>query len=256
MSNIPPTTLWCLLLLLYNRFQDGKINEALVWEGVAPGERHRVPDMAVQHLLLLHLPGGTVVQSCSTALDPLLHPAGSTTGGTAKHGSTKGLHDALTWTPAGSTAAGSTAGGTAGSTASVAVALGGSSGGAAAATAASRAADAALDALGKQLRGLSDLALKVVGVQPLSAISRHTCCFYPKPHPLAEGLGSGVAAAAAGGKVPRVLEAIDVMVQLEGTGEKLYLLDCDASWLTSAVQQKHQACITPACVVFSTTRLM
>ncbi|WIA14624.1 hypothetical protein OEZ85_003130 [Tetradesmus obliquus] len=51
--------------------------------------------------------------------------------------------------------------------------------------------------------------------------SRHTCCFYPEPHPLAEGLGSGAAAAAAaaaGGKVPRVLEAIDVMVQLEGTG--------------------------------------
>jgi hypothetical protein len=101
--------------------------------------------------------------------------------------------------------------------------LGGSNGGAAAATAASRAADTALDALGKQLRGLSDLALKVVGVQLLSSVSRHTCCFYPKPHPLAEGSGSGVnaaaAAAAGGGKVPRVLEAIDVMVQLEGTGE-------------------------------------
>jgi hypothetical protein len=145
------------------------------------------------------------------ALDPLLHPPGSTTGST-KLGSTKAVQEALTWTPVSSTA---------GSTTSVAVALGGSSGGAAAATAASRAADAALDALGKQLRGLSDLALKVVGVQPLSAVSRHTCCFYPKPHPLAEGSGSGVhaAAAAAGGKVPRVLEAIDVMVQLEGTGE-------------------------------------
>eukprot|EP00775_Hariotina_reticulata_P010181 gene10181-10341_t len=40
------------------RFPDGKINEAVVWEGVPPGERHRIPDLAVQYILLRHLPHG------------------------------------------------------------------------------------------------------------------------------------------------------------------------------------------------------
>jgi U3 small nucleolar RNA-associated protein 22 len=73
-----------------------------------------------------------------------------------------------------------------------------------------------LDSLTKQLRALNDLALKVIGVQPLSSVTRHTCCFYPEPHPLAEG--SGARAYTAGARVPRVVEAIDVMVQLESTG--------------------------------------
>jgi U3 small nucleolar RNA-associated protein 22 len=73
-----------------------------------------------------------------------------------------------------------------------------------------------LDALTKQLRALNDLALKVIGVQPLSSVTRHTCCFYPEPHPLDEG--AGARAYTPGAKVPRVLETIDVMVQLESTG--------------------------------------
>ena len=82
-------------------------------------------------------------------------------------------------------------------------------------TVASRSADAALTKLSKQLRGLTDLALKVVGVQPLSGVSRHTPGFYPRPHPLAGG-GGGLEE---GREVARCLEPLEVMVQLEGTGE-------------------------------------
>jgi U3 small nucleolar RNA-associated protein 22 len=84
-------------------------------------------------------------------------------------------------------------------------------------TMASRSADAALTKLSKQLRGLTDVALKVVGVQPLSAASRHTPGFYPRPHPLAGG-GRGLEG---GGDVARCLEPLEVMVQLEGTGKSL-----------------------------------
>lgn len=194
-----------------DRFQDGKISEAVVWEGVPPGERHRIPDMAVQHVLLRCLPGGTVVQSCSTALDPLLYPNSADVG--ENNSSTRGSLSAdisITAIQPVSSSKSSTA---------VQIGSGSTSGSAAAETAASRAADAALDSLGKQLRGLSDLVLKVIGVQPLSAVSRHTCCFYPEAHPLAEGSGERVYAP--GVKVPRVLEPIEIMVQLEGSGESL-----------------------------------
>jgi hypothetical protein len=167
--------------------------------------------MAVAHVLLRHLPGGTVVQSGAAGLDPLLYAAAAAAGDDSddEEGGGGAAFGNASWEAA---AAGSS---------SAAVAVGASARASAAAaveTAASRAADAALDALAKQLRGLSDLALKVIGVTPLSCVSRHTCAFYPQPHPLAEG--SGARAYAPGAKVPRVLEAIDVMVQLESTGER------------------------------------
>jgi U3 small nucleolar RNA-associated protein 22 len=85
------------------------------------------------------------------------------------------------------------------------------------AVAAGRAAEAALDKLGKQLRALGEVVLKVVGVQPLSAASRRTAPFVPEPHPLVGGPG-GLAAAAASPQLPRCLEPLEVMVQLEGSG--------------------------------------
>jgi hypothetical protein len=206
------------------RFSDGKINEAVVWEGVPPGERHRIPDLAVQYILLRHLPPGTVVQSGSTALDPLLYPANSSALKGKSAASAAAAAD-VTWQEQQRQQQGqpgSTTGVTAAGAPSVAIAVFGSAastdGAAATETAASRAADAALNQLGKQLRGLSDLALKVIGVQPLSSVTRHTCCFYPKPHPLAEGAGFGVYEGAGDDKVPRVLEPIEVMIQLEGSG--------------------------------------
>lgn len=214
-----------LLLLLPGmccRFQDGKICEAVVWEGVPTGQRHFIPDQAVAYMLTRHLPAGTVITSCATALDPLLYASSSD--------DTDAAADNVLWSsssrsiPPGAAAAAGTAAAPAAadSRSSASVSIGGdgtgsSSSAAAEETAASRAADAALDSLTKQLRALSDLALKVIGVQPLSTVTRHTCCFYPEPHPLAEG--SGARAYTPGTKVPRVLEPIDVMVQLEGTGE-------------------------------------
>lgn len=186
-----------------------------MWEGVAAGQRHKIPDLAVAHVLKRHLPGGTLVTSSATALDPLLYASSTGDDATAA--------DNLQWVkaPAGNAAAaGSNGSSSSGSIVSVAVSVGdggsSSSGAAAEETAASRAADAALDSLTKQLRSLNDLALKVIGVQPLSSVTRHTCCFYPEPHPLAEG--SGARAYTLGANVPRVLEAVDVMVQLESTG--------------------------------------
>ncbi|KAI8473415.1 MAG: Nrap protein [Monoraphidium minutum] len=85
------------------------------------------------------------------------------------------------------------------------------------AAAAGRAAEAALDKLGKQLRALGDVVLTVTGVQPLSAASRRTAPFPPAPHPLAGGPG-GLAAAAGAAGLPRVVEPLDVMVALEGSG--------------------------------------
>lgn len=61
-------------------------------------------------------------------------------------------------------------------------------------------------------------------MQPLSSVTRHTCCFYPEPHPLAEG--SGARAYTSGVNVPRVLEGIDVLVQLESTGEAVCGCGC------------------------------
>lgn len=75
-----------------------------------------------------------------------------------------------------------------------------------------RLMEASLEKLGKQLRNLEGLALKVIAVQPLSAISRQTCAFFPQPHPLAGGPGNFE------GRLPRCMEPIDVLVQLENSG--------------------------------------
>ncbi|MEW5301334.1 MAG: hypothetical protein WDW38_009543 [Sanguina aurantia] len=81
--------------------------------------------------------------------------------------------------------------------------------------AASRALDAALDKLGKQLRGLSGVALKVMSVQPLSGSCRHTSPFSPQPHPLA---GGGNASASSASQLLRCMDPVEVLVQLEGSG--------------------------------------
>lgn len=191
-----------------------------MWEGVPAGQRHKIPDLAVAHVLQRHLPAGSVITSTATALDPLLYASSIGDDDTAV--------DNMQWVPSAAAAAagkaaaggsnGSSSGSSDGTSVAVSIGDGGSSSSSAAAeeTSSSRAADAALDSLTKQLRALNDLALKVIGVQPLSSVTRHTCCFYPKPHPLAEG--SGARAYTSGVKVPRVLETIDVMVQLESTG--------------------------------------
>ena len=57
------------------------------------------------------------------------------------------------------------------------------------------------------------MALKVVSVQPLSAASRHTSAFAPLPHPFAGGPG------ARGVKIARCIDPLEVLVQLEGSGE-------------------------------------
>ena len=77
----------------------------------------------------------------------------------------------------------------------------------------SRLLDAAVDRLSKQIRGLTNLTLKITSTQPLSAISRHTVPFYPLPHPLAGGGG-----AAGTGRIPRCLEPTELLLQLEGSG--------------------------------------
>lgn len=79
--------------------------------------------------------------------------------------------------------------------------------------AAARQLDTAADRLGKTMRGLTSLPLKVVTVQAVSAIARHTTAFTPLPHPFAGG-----PAAAPGLPVPRCLEPIELQVQLENSG--------------------------------------
>lgn len=74
------------------------------------------------------------------------------------------------------------------------------------------------DKLGKQLRSVEGTALKVVGVQSISSASRQTCAFFPLPHPLA---GGGTSSTSATDCLPRCLEPIEVLVQLESSGEAL-----------------------------------
>ena len=71
------------------------------------------------------------------------------------------------------------------------------------------------DKLGKQLRGIEGTALKVVGVQPISAASRQTCPFTPLPHPLA---GGGSISGVASERLPRCMEPVEILVQLENSG--------------------------------------
>ena len=71
---------------------------------------------------------------------------------------------------------------------------------------------------------MGTLPLKVVALQPLSAPARHTAAFPPLPHllllgPAARDGGAGADAE----RVPRCLEAVHLMVQLEGSGERCCL---------------------------------
>ena len=68
------------------------------------------------------------------------------------------------------------------------------------------------------MRSVEGTALKVVGVQSISAASRQTCAFFPLPHPLA---GGGTSSTASNDNLPRCLEPIEVLVQLESSGEAL-----------------------------------
>lgn len=76
-----------------------------------------------------------------------------------------------------------------------------------------RQMEAAQVRLGKQMRSLTSLTLKVVSVTPLTSIALQTVATTPLPHPFAGGsksqTGSGVA---------RCLDPIELFVQLEGSG--------------------------------------
>ncbi|KAK9832639.1 hypothetical protein WJX81_006336 [Elliptochloris bilobata] len=76
-----------------------------------------------------------------------------------------------------------------------------------------RGAEAASAKLTRQLRGLSGVALRVLAVAPAAAALRHTAAFPPLPHPLAGGAGDDVSG------VPRCLEPLELLVQLEGSGK-------------------------------------
>lgn len=86
--------------------------------------------------------------------------------------------------------------------------------------ASSRSAEASLDKLSKQLRALDALVLKVVGVQPLGAAARGTALLVPGPHPLAGG-----PPLTHGSRMPRCVPAIEVLVQLENSGERFHWVD-------------------------------
>ena len=79
-----------------------------------------------------------------------------------------------------------------------------------------RRLDAAVGKLSKSLQQCGSLPLKVTSVQPLSASLRHMAAFAPQPSVLAGSLGSG------GAGVPRVMEAAEMLVTLEGSGETLH----------------------------------
>ncbi len=68
-----------------------------------------------------------------------------------------------------------------------------------------------------KLRATSALPLRVVAVQPVSAALRDTTAFPPLPHPLATA-NLGAAARGDLGRVPRCLEPLELLVQLEGSG--------------------------------------
>ena len=68
-----------------------------------------------------------------------------------------------------------------------------------------------------KLRATSALPLRVVAVQPVSAALRDTAAFPPLLHPLATA-NLGAAARGDLGRVPRCLEPLELLVQLEGSG--------------------------------------
>lgn len=75
----------------------------------------------------------------------------------------------------------------------------------------------ATDLIAKQLRSLS-LALVITAVQPMSAVSRRVAAFPVEAHLLA---GASALASAHLQKVPRCLQPVELLVQLEGSGEAM-----------------------------------
>ncbi len=59
---------------------------------------------------------------------------------------------------------------------------------------------------------------------PLSAASRHTALVPPAPHPLAGGVPPAAVgqALAAAGRLPRCLAPVDLLVQVENSGEHAF----------------------------------
>ena len=85
-----------------------------------------------------------------------------------------------------------------------------------------RQLDAALQRLSRQLRSLSSerLPLRVLSVRPLSAAARHMHPMPPLPHPLAGAANLEIERAVETGaaRIPRCLEPVELLVQLEGSG--------------------------------------
>ena len=76
-----------------------------------------------------------------------------------------------------------------------------------------RLADAALVKLGKQLRSLSSLPLKITSLQPISASSRHVNPFSPLPHPFAG------ARLHRDNPVLRCIDPLECLLQFEASGQ-------------------------------------
>ncbi|ESW28940.1 hypothetical protein PHAVU_002G030700 [Phaseolus vulgaris] len=74
---------------------------------------------------------------------------------------------------------------------------------------------AAFDVLSKRLRLIEDLPLKVSSVQPLDSAFRFTSVFPPEPHLLAN---EKIESLRLSKFVPSCVQALEVMIQLEGSG--------------------------------------
>ena len=191
------------------RFQDGKISEAIVWE-CPPHERHTIPDKILSYALTVHL--DKIIKTDS------IHPSSpaSHNGQWGQHSisSSSGRLDiVLLQLPPGTSGAKKTALASRGGGSVVTLDPSYS-------ISSQRAMDATLDTLTNQLRSTEGLALKVVGVQPVGAAARQTATFGPTPHPLATAaVGSGGLGRLSGIKIPRCMEPIEVLVQLESSGE-------------------------------------
>ncbi|KAL6748586.1 Nrap protein-domain-containing protein [Haematococcus lacustris] len=211
------------------RFQDGKISEAVVWP-VGPGSRHTIPDKIVSYAVARHKPGSGsgLVVGCAGVFDPVLweatHDAAHHNRSRREADSAEDLLRALSKQAAQRAKKARKQNGNVNESGQVnggpgSAAFGLAASGNDAAVAAARQLEAATDRLSKQLRGLEELVLKVVGVQPLSAAARGTDPFPPTPHPLAGGpqpdLGGDPEAAL---KLPRCMEPQKLLVQLENSG--------------------------------------
>jgi U3 small nucleolar RNA-associated protein 22 len=84
--------------------------------------------------------------------------------------------------------------------------------------AATRLVEAAAARLGKRLRTLDGLPLKIVGTQPLAPVLRHADVFPPQPHLLA-GAAHADLTDESSSSIPRCLPAVELLCQLEGSGK-------------------------------------